>query len=307
MTAFIASEARKLALRSDSLSATISAKGAELQSLAPAGGDNVIWSGDAAFWSWHAPNLFPIVGALADDTLIHEGRRYTMKQHGFLRHSLCDVLVDDGLSAVFRLTDSDETRAVYPFAFELTIAYRLSGDRLDARFTLANPAATALYASLGAHPAFCWPLGAGSRDAHIVRFEHAEPEPLRQLANGLMMPDSRTTPVRGKVLTLRDDLFAEDALIFDRLVSRELTYGAPGGPAVEVGFPDFPYLGIWSKPTPAPFVCLEPWQGLASPVDFRGEFRDKPGVVTLAPGETRDWRYWIRPLSRFPSPADDQA
>jgi galactose mutarotase-like enzyme len=309
-------------IRNSELTAIISARGAELQSLVPAGGENVIWSADPAFWPWHAPNLFPIVGALVDDTLIHQGRRYPMKQHGFLRHTLCEAIGDagagnadagdadagdDGPVCAFRLTDTEATRAQYPFKFELTIAYRLSGDRLEVQFTLANPARDMLYASLGAHPAFRWPLGGAARDSHEIHFEAAEPEPLRALDHGLLKAEPRASPVAGRVLRLAEGLFADDALIFDRPVSRRLTYGAPGGPALELGFPDFPYFGVWSRPTPAPFVCLEPWQGIASPVDFRGEFRDKPGIVALAPGETRDWRYWIRPLSGFPASAADQA
>jgi galactose mutarotase-like enzyme len=284
-----------LTIRNNELSATVSAKGAELQSLVPPGGDNVIWSADPAFWAWHAPNLFPIVGALVDDTLIHEGRRYAMKQHGFLRHSLCAVIEESEESCAFKLIDNYHTRAQYPFAFALTIAFRLNGDRLDCVFTLANPASTPLYASLGAHPAFRWPLRSAERSAHSVRFAHREPEPIRRLDHGLLTPDPAPTPVKGNVLNLKDELFAGDALIFDKPQSRVLTYGAAGGPAIELGFPDFPYLGIWSKPGAAPFLCLEPWQGLASPVDFRGEFSEKPGVVALAPGEERSWRYWICP------------
>jgi galactose mutarotase-like enzyme len=287
-------EAALLTIRNACLSATISARGAELWSLVPAGGANVIWSPDPAIWTWHAPNLFPIVGALVDDALIHHGRRYTMKQHGFLRHSLCAVIEDGGEACAFRLTDTDDTRAHYPFAFALTIGYRLNGDRLDCTFSLANPAKSSLYASLGTHPAFRWPL-TGERAAHSVRFEHREPEPIRQLVHGLLAPAPKSTPVEGNVLNLRRELFAGDALIFDKPASRLLTYGAPGGPAIELGFPDFPYLGIWSKPGDAPFVCLEPWQGLASPVGFQGEFSDKPGVVMLLPDEERSWRYWIRP------------
>ena len=33
----------------------------------------------------NAPVLFPIVGRLRDDTLVHQGRSYRMTQHGFAR------------------------------------------------------------------------------------------------------------------------------------------------------------------------------------------------------------------------------
>jgi galactose mutarotase-like enzyme len=283
------------------LTAVIAPKGAELQSLIPAGGQDAIWPGDPAVWPWRAPNLFPIVGALVDDTLVHEGRRYPIKQHGFLRHSLCDIAMREPDACVFRLTDSEETKAQYPFAFALTIGYRLADDRLECSFTLHNPAAVPLYASLGAHPAFRWPLTDAPREAHAVLFARDEPEPIRRLTGGLIDPVLVTSPVHGRILPLRDSLFDDDALIFDRLVSRKVTFGAPGGPSVELDFPDFPNLGIWTKPKgTAPFLCIEPWQGMASPAGFAGEFSQKPGVVTIAPGDTRIWRYSIRPLMAMP-------
>jgi galactose mutarotase-like enzyme len=101
------------------------------------------------------------------------------------------------------------------------------------------------------------------------------------------------------VLHLQDDLFENDAVILDRPVSRAATYGAPGGPAIAMEWHDFPHLGVWTKPG-APYLCIEPWQGHASPEGFDGEFKDKPGVVSLDPGSRRQWRYAIRPLDRFP-------
>lgn len=282
------------------LTAIIAAKGAEIQSLVPAEGRDVMWTGDADVWPWHAPNLFPIVGALAGDTLLHDGQRYPMKQHGFLRHSVCEVVEAEPVTAVFRLTDNPDTRAQYPYRFVLTIAYRIAGDRLEATFSLHNPDDVPLHASLGIHPGFRRPLGNTARDAHVVLFDQPEPAPIRRLGGRTLAPDPQPTPVEGRVLHLKDSLFDEDAVIFDRLASRKITYGAPGGPAVEISFADFPDLGIWAKPGMAPFVCLEPWQGMASPEGFDGDFADKPGVVALAPGATREWRYAIRVLPQMP-------
>lgn len=296
------------------LAARFSAKGAELVSLIPRdgllGGKEVMWSGEPGFWPWHAPNLFPLIGALAEDALIHEGRRYPIKQHGFLRHSLCDIVEEAPDSCAFRLRDDAATRAQYPFAFALTIRYRLEDDMLFAAFELHNPAAAPLHACLGAHPGFRWPLAGAARAAHAVLFETEETAPVRRLDGRLLAPEPRPSPVAGRLLRLDDALFDADAIIFDRLSSRRITYGAfsgrmrpdgmPDGPAVTLDFPDFPHLGIWTKPGGAPFLCLEPWQGYASPAGFAGEFRDKPGVATLAPGETRAWRYSIRVVMDVP-------
>jgi galactose mutarotase-like enzyme len=283
------------------LTAIVAAKGAELQSLVPVDGRDVMWTGDADIWPWHAPNLFPIVGALDNDQLVHQGVRYPMKQHGFLRQSLCEVLEAGSEACSFRLTDNPDTREQYPFAFALTIGYRIVDDRLECTFSLHNPDKVPLHASIGVHPGFRRPLGNTARDAHAVLFDQPEPAPIRRLGGRTLAADPRPTPVEGRVLLLRDALFDEDAVIFDRLVSRKITYGAPGGPGIEIEFADFPDLGIWAKPGISPFVCLEPWQGMASPAGFAGEFSDKPGVVALAPGATRVWRYSIRILAEMPA------
>jgi galactose mutarotase-like enzyme len=60
-----------------------------------------------------------------------------------------------------------------------------------------------------------------------------------------------------------------------------------------VSWEGFRELGIWSKPG-APFLCIEPWRGFASPIDFDGDFSDKPGLLQIAQGETQTLKYRIR-------------
>ena len=75
-----------------------------------------------------------------------------------------------------------------------------------------------------------------------------------------------------------------------------MRYGAERGPALEMSWQGFRELGIWSKPGGAPFLCIEPWHGIASPVDFDGDFVDKPGLMLIAPGAKRVMSYQIRLL-----------
>ncbi len=74
-------------------------------------------------------------------------------------------------------------------------------------------------------------------------------------------------------------------MIFDQVRSRSVSYGAASGPRLVIGYPDAPYLGLWSKPGAA-FVCIEPWRGIADPAGFCGDFTTKPGVFMVAPGAT---------------------
>ena len=127
----------------------------------------------------------------------------------------------------------------------------------------------------------------GARADHVVRFVHPEPAPIRRIdATGLLTATRHASPVQGDTLHPTDAMFADDALIFDAPVSRSLWFGVPGQPGVRLEYPDLPLLGIWTKPG-APYLCLEPWQGVADPVDYAGELADKPGVVVIAPGDAR--------------------
>src|ERR1700733_14450459 len=66
------------------LSAAVKSDGAELCSLRDAEGTELLWQGHPV-WPRHAPVLFPIVGRLKDDTLLHHGISYRLTQHGFAR------------------------------------------------------------------------------------------------------------------------------------------------------------------------------------------------------------------------------
>ncbi|HSF55478.1 MAG TPA: hypothetical protein VLA71_17110, partial [Algoriphagus sp.] len=98
-----------------------------------------------------------------------------------------------------------------------------------------------------------------------------------------------------KEIPLHGHLFDRDALIFKQLKSREVSLShRQRGPVVKLEFEDFDYLGIWAKPG-APFVCLEPWLGIADSADHSGLLAEKEGIRMLAPGETetKTFRIWI--------------
>lgn len=269
------------------LRARIDPLGAELVSLRDADGRELMTDADPAFWTGHAPLLFPVVGRLNGDVLRIDGAEHLMKQHGFARRSTFALVEHDAAHTTFLLEDSAETRAAYPRAFTLRVTYAITGASLSITAEIANrETKRSLPASFGFHPAFAWPLPYGHpRGDHRIAFEADEPAALRALSAGLTAGE-RPSPLDGRTLVLDDALFAEDALIWDRLASRSVCYGATSGPQLRIDFPGTPYLGIWSKPGAA-FVCIEPWHGIADPVGFAGDLAEKPGIFTLAPGETK--------------------
>jgi galactose mutarotase-like enzyme len=277
-----------ITIRSTGLSATIDPMGAQLSALRDAAGRDLQWGGDPAVWAGRAPILFPIVGMLVGGQYRSGGKTYALPRHGFARNRRFAVAQCGPDSATFRLTADAQTLAVYPFEFELDVNFVVEDATLAVSSWIRNCGETDMPASLGYHPAFVWPLPYGeSRAAHFIEFETDEPAPIRCLdGNGLLKPQPLATPVANRRLNLRDELFGADALIFDQLRSRSVTYGSEVGPRIAVSFPGVPYLGVWSKPG-ANFVCIEPWQGITDPEGFSGELKDKPGSVIVPPGEVR--------------------
>jgi galactose mutarotase-like enzyme len=279
-------EREGVTLSSDSVTAFISPKGAELQSLRDRDGVDYLWAGEP-IWPKHSPLLFPIVGRLANDRYAYRGESYAMPKHGFARDRLFEIVEAGPHSARFTLRSDAATRAVFPFDFLLTVEFTLSGRRLDIRHGVTNLGADDMYFSIGAHPAFRWPLGEAAKEQSRLHFERHEPAPIRRLVGGLLgrMKDS---PVEGRTLSLREELFADDAIIFDALASGRLVYCCGSGRSLEIAWEGFQHLGLWSKPG-ADFLCIEPWRGYDSPVGFAGELDEKPGIAHARPGETLDF------------------
>jgi galactose mutarotase-like enzyme len=210
---------------------------------------------------------------------------YALSRHGFARNRRFTVAEVGPTDVTFRLSADAQTLAVYPFQFELDVNFSIQDASLAVTSWIRNLGSDDMPASLGYHPAFAWPLPYGeNRAAHFLEFEAAEPAPIRHLdGNGLLTAEHLATPVENRRLSLKDELFTSDALIFDQIVSRTVTYGSDVGPRIAVSFPGVPYLGVWSKPG-AQFICIEPWQGVTDPEGFNGELKDKPGTVLVPPG-----------------------
>jgi galactose mutarotase-like enzyme len=280
-------------LRSDHITAIIAPDGAELVSLKDRQGLELLWQAGAV-WPRHAPILFPIVGKLKNDTLRHRGKIFPMTQHGFARDRRFNWTERGPTSCTLVLVDDAQTRARYPFAFQLAVTYTLDKADLHVSYEVTNTGEEMLPASIGGHPAFNWPLLPElSKDAYRLTFSSEESAPIRRLKDGLLRTLPEPTPIQGKTLALSEQLFEDDAIILDRPRSTSVRYAADHGPSIDVSWDGFRELGVWSKSGGAPFLCIEPWHGFASPSDFDGEFTTKPGVMHLARGEKRVLSYRI--------------
>lgn len=280
-------------LTSDALVVTVDSAGAQLSSIRHRSYGELLWQAEP-IWPQHAPNLFPIVGQLPGDTLLHDGKRYPLKRHGFARNREFAWRERGEAACTLTLEDDAETRKMYPFAFRLDIRYVVSADTLAIEYCVINTGSKVLPASVGAHPAFRWPLADGvDKVDHTLEFSNEEPNPVRRLQDGLLLAREFETPIVGRRLQLRESLFAADALILDRLASNSVRYTAPGAPAIEMSWNGFRELGLWSKEGAA-FLCIEPWYGHATPAGFTGDFEEKPGLLHVAPGQSETLSLRVR-------------
>jgi galactose mutarotase-like enzyme len=288
MERFMDPGANSAGIASELLRVEISALGAELAAIRDSAGRDLLWNGDPAFWSGRAPILFPVIGMLRDGRYRFGGQDYAMPKHGFARRSVFEVLPGAADAVTMRLDATPATRAIYPFEFRLDVTFAVQASALSITATIANLGDGSMPASFGFHPALRWPLPFGRpRAEHAIRFAEPEPAPVRRIdSDGFLTPTRHPTPVEGDHLRLRDDLFVDDALIFDQLGSRSVRYGASSGPGIKVRFDDFATLGVWTKPG-APFICIEPWRGFSDPEGFSGDIRDKPGIMEIPAGGSR--------------------
>jgi len=103
------------------------------------------------------PILFPLCGNLPDNTYSHNGKQYTLKQHGFARELPWEVTsnaTENGASLSLVLNSSDATRTVYPFDFRVTFTYTLRANSLTVDQVYHNLSDETMPFSTGFHPYF---------------------------------------------------------------------------------------------------------------------------------------------------------
>ena len=146
-------------LSNDLLTVSLHPKGAEIISIKGKKDQlNYMWRRDASQWANSAPILFPIVGALKNDTCVINGKEYHMTQHGFARHNEFETNQVSDTEVIFSLKSNDEIIKQYPFLFELNVTYRLVENKLTCHIEVKNTDHQPIYFQVGGHPAFACPF-----------------------------------------------------------------------------------------------------------------------------------------------------
>ena len=268
-------------IKNSFIKAKIKSFGAELNSLQKIDNDfEYIWQADSQYWSRHSPVLFPIVGRLKDDSYKYKVKKYNLSQHGFARDKDFELVKKDEDFIEFSLKNDEKTLEIYPFLFELNISYKLDKRKLIISYKVKNISEDKMYFSIGAHPAF------NISNGDFLEFEEIE-KTKRYFLNdkGLIYKEEELFFLENKII-LNENIFKNDALIFnDKNIKSIILRDKNNNKILKVEFKDFPYLGIWSKPNLAPFVCIEPWFGVADEENSNQNIEDKRGVQVLLKDE----------------------
>ena len=292
-------------LENDELLVTVARRGAELTRIYDKKADReVLWCAEPSVWNRHAPVLFPFVGKCYEGAYVHDGKEYGMTPHGFARDMDFEPLLCDMDECWFRLKDTPETYEKYPFHFEVEIGHRLEGRTIEVMWKVANRDSGEMLFMMGGHPAFQVPEGKniydftfefnrrGCREGQFTDCLHylapnADGYEKEELQGDLKLSEGRVPLTKG---------FFDTALtyMFDEAQVSSVSLMVDGSPYVTLECSDFPYLGIWTMEATHLFVCLEPWYGICASDGYKGELKDRRGIISLPGWENWQKSYQIR-------------
>ena len=275
-------------IKNEFIKAKIKSFGAELNSLQKIDEDlEYIWQGNPKYWNRHSPILFPIVGRLKNDSYTYQNQKYNMSQHGFARDKEFELVINEVDFIEFRLKSDEKTLEIYPFSFELYLSYKLEKNSLIVSYKVINKSDDKMLFSIGAHPAFNWSLKEDEKkEDYFLEFENIKETKRYFLNDKGLVYDSVDLKIIDNKIALNEELFKNDALVFEDFNIKTLTLkNSKNENFVKLNFENFPYLGIWSKPSGAPFICIEPWFGVADDENSNQNFEDKKGIITLQKDE----------------------
>ena len=101
-------------IQNDCMSVTVHETGAQLWSILAGDGTQYLWQGDSKYWGDRAPNLFPFIGRLTNNSYQYLGKTYPMGIHGFAAAKEFQVVCqeEDLLVLEYVSVFSDNTRSL---------------------------------------------------------------------------------------------------------------------------------------------------------------------------------------------------
>lgn len=200
------------------------------------------------------PILFPICGNLPDNTYTYQGKQYTLKQHGFARDLPWDVtnqVTQDKASLTVVLNSNEQTRAVYPFDFELAFTYQMQGNILEVQQNYTNKSSEPMPFSFGFHPYFA------ISDKTQLEFEIPSSDYQDQKTKEIHSFNGNFDFNRDEIDVAFKQLTSQSASVTDHSRKLKLTLDYDDA---------FPILVFWTLKG-KDFYCLEPWSAARNSIN----------------------------------------
>lgn len=268
-------------------------------------GVEYVWEGLPEYWSGHTPVLFPTVGSTIDGSVKFEGVSYPLAKHGFARKCEFKLIEEAPDKLVYLLTESEETLKLYPYKFNLYITHKITDEGFSTEFRVVNTDAKPIWFCIGGHPGFSCPIHEGEKfsDYKLIFEKVEDTDVVYTTSYGGGYIDKALGTVDKLNKTNEWELVHEDydvdVLLAAKLESRKVKLvHKVTGKGIEFDFNGFDALGVWTPPKKkAPFVCLEPWNGLPAHLDETGNFEDKPYAINLGVGKEYSVGYSVKVLA----------
>lgn len=245
------------------------------------------------------PYFISNIGKLKNDFYTLNHKTLQLPKHGFVKDMEWDLIEKQKDCISLKTNSSKETFEIFPFDFEITLNFKLTEKGLTVEHLVKNTGTNNLYFSIGAHPAFNIPFHKNSNftDYQLVFEKNETCNEMNLNQDGFLLGTENVLLNQENTIALSEDLFYQDTVIIPNLLSKKITIENRKNNLKKLSFSweNFNYLAIW-KPKNAPFLCLEPWQGLPDFDNHDGNWLNKIGNDCLHPHESKMYSWKMEVL-----------
>ena len=280
-------------ISNEGLAVKIDTLGGQLNSIMK-NGKEYLWQGDANIWNGQAPLLFPIVGGLENNTINIRGKQCIMGNHGFLKEMELEVISQEDETLVLGATYTEDTLKCYPFKFKMEITYSVKEQVLDTSYIIYNLDDEEMVYNFGLHPAFHCNYGEEKFEDFYLEFpEEKTLETCIFNENIRTQLDNKKVVVEdSKYLPLHHDLFHRTIIITDIDFDKVWIGYKEKGRIIQLSYNGFDIFSLWQV-VGAPYICLEPWDGMNGIVQNFERMEDSPLAKFLPVGGSKKYHMSI--------------
>lgn len=262
-------------LKNNDLVLNLTNKGGEMSSLTYDGLD-ILYKGDGSYWSGKNPTLFPFISSPDAKKYTYNNITYPCRNHGLIRYSDLETVVDDGNIVKMRLVSNEDTLKEYPFNFEYNITYKLEDKKVLIDYDITNKDDKTMPFTFGLHPGF---LVEDINNIKLVFPDDEEGTLFNQV-------DRTTSTIKlGEYTNFLKDLEVCKTVIFESLKSKYVILKM-NKYSIKLDISNFKYLALWSPDPKAIFICIEPWLSINNIKPSNNPFDPSFELEYLKPSET---------------------